>query len=118
MRKYLKTHLGNIHSVHHRNYVPYSYAASYNHPIEGFFNDILGAYVASAAIGLTEPEMLVFFSVASVKAVDDHSGLLIPFNPIRLWALFFKNGLVHHNIHHQVWGLKVSTIPPPRVIVP
>ena len=99
---------GHIHSVHHYNYVPYSYAASYNHPIEGLLNDILGSFVAAKVTGLSDREALVFFTVASIKAVDDHASMELPFNPIRIWGWFFGNGMVHHNIHHQMWGLKVS----------
>ncbi|WQF80925.1 Putative fatty acid hydroxylase [Colletotrichum destructivum] len=97
-----------IHSVHHYNYIPYSYAASYNHPIEGFFNDILGSYISSRLIGLSDREAMVFFATASVKAVDDHASLELPWNPLNLWGWAFGNGMVHHNIHHQVWGLKTN----------
>ncbi|KAL8283019.1 hypothetical protein RB597_010420 [Gaeumannomyces tritici] len=97
-----------IHSVHHYNYIPYSYAASYNHPIEGFFNDILGSYLSSRFVGLSDREAMVFFATASVKAVDDHASLELPWNPINLWGWIFGNGMVHHNIHHQVWGLKTN----------
>ncbi|KAK1807080.1 Sphingolipid C4-hydroxylase sur2, partial [Friedmanniomyces endolithicus] len=43
MNKYLYT---AIHSRHHRLYVPYAYGALYNHPVEGFFLDTLGAGLA------------------------------------------------------------------------
>ncbi|KAL0935774.1 Sphingolipid C4-hydroxylase SUR2 [Colletotrichum truncatum] len=106
-----------IHSVHHYNYIPYSYAASYNHPIEGFFNDILGSYLSSRLVGLSDREAMVFFATASVKAVDDHASLELPWNPLNLWGYIFGNGMVHHNIHHQVWGLKVRKLSCPLVLL-
>jgi sphinganine C4-monooxygenase len=76
--------------------------------VEAFIHDILGPYLASHCVGLSDLECTFFYTLATVKAVDDHAGVQLPWNPIRLWGLFFGNGLVYHNIHHQVWGLKVS----------
>jgi sphinganine C4-monooxygenase len=100
--------LGNIHYVHHQLYTPYSYGASYNHPVEGFFLDILGPFVAAKCVGLSNRESAVFFTIATIKAVDDHSGYRIPGDPIRIFEIVNGNGPIFHNVHHQPWGLKVS----------
>jgi sphinganine C4-monooxygenase len=104
----LTVDLGNIHYVHHQLYTPYSYGASYNHPVEGFFLDILGPFVAAKCVGLSNRESAFFFTIATIKAVDDHSGYRIPGDPIRIFEIVDGNGPIFHNIHHQSWGLKVS----------
>jgi sphinganine C4-monooxygenase len=90
--------------------VPYSFATNYNHPLEGFFNDILDAFISSRFTGLTEREAMVFFCTAQVKAVDDHSSMDIPWNPLRLFGIIFGNNMVYHTVHHQTWVLKVSRV--------
>lgn len=98
---------GKIHSVHHLNYIPYSFAGGYNHPLEGF-SDILAAQVAVVVVGISHREAASFFTVAALKAVDDHSGYMLPLNPFRFWRWFFGTGPVYHTIHHQRWGFKVG----------
>jgi sphinganine C4-monooxygenase len=106
--------LGNIHSVHHYNYIPYSFAAAYNHPVEGFFNDIVGFFLSALFVGLSDRESTVFYTIATIKTVDDHAGFALPYIPFHLWGWLFGNGMVYHNIHHQAWGLKVSFESLPR----
>lgn len=43
----------HVHSVHHRLYVPYAFGALYNHPLEGFVLDSLGAVVSEAGARMT-----------------------------------------------------------------
>jgi sphinganine C4-monooxygenase len=99
---------GTVHSIHHLNYVPYSFAGGYNHPVEGF-SDILAAQVAVKVIGISHREAAFFYTVAALKAVDDHSGYMLPLNPFRSWRWVFGNGPVYHTVHHQRWGFKVCS---------
>lgn len=66
----------HIHSWHHRLYVPYAFGALYNHPIEGFMFDSLGALVAHTAAGLTTRQAILFFFISTAKTVDDHCGFV------------------------------------------
>ncbi|RIB18605.1 fatty acid hydroxylase superfamily-domain-containing protein [Gigaspora rosea] len=93
----------HIHSRHHRLYAPYAFGALYNHPIEGFLFDSLGAVIAFTLSGLSVKGAIVFFAFSTFKTVDDHSGYDIPFNPIQR---IFGNNAIYHDIHHQTYGLK------------
>ncbi|CAG8473429.1 8577_t:CDS:2 [Paraglomus occultum] len=93
----------HIHSVHHRLYVPYAFGALYNHPLEGFVMDIVGAGLAFKLTGMTTREGMAFFSFATMKTVDDHCGYALPFNPLQL---IFGNNAAYHDIHHQSYGIK------------
>ena len=93
------------HSRHHRLYVPYAYGALYNHPVEGFIFDTLGAGVAYLSMGMTTRQAMCFFVFSTIKTVDDHSGYVLPFDPLQY---FFPNNASYHDIHHQSWGIKTN----------
>ncbi|WVZ94645.1 hypothetical protein U9M48_040512 [Paspalum notatum var. saurae] len=59
----------NFHSWHNRLVVPYTFGALYGHPLEGFVVDTVGGLVAFQA-------SILFFSLYTVKAVDNHCGPL------------------------------------------
>ena len=88
-----------IHSRHHRLYVPYSYGALYNHPVEGFLLDSCGAVIAEWLTGMSVRQAAVLFTIATFKTVDDHCGYSLPFDPLQ-W--FTGNNSDYHDIHHQV----------------
>jgi sphinganine C4-monooxygenase len=102
MNKWLYT---NIHSRHHRLYVPYAYGALYNHPIEGFLLDTLGAGLAFKVTGMTILQGTAFFCFSSIKTVDDHCGYDFPWDPLQLIS---SNNAAYHDIHHQHWGIKTN----------
>lgn len=102
MNKWLYTH---IHSRHHRLYVPYAYGALYNHPIEGFLLDTLGAGIAFKLTGMTIRQGTCFFCFSSMKTVDDHCGYVFPWDPLQLIS---TNNAAYHDIHHQHWGIKTN----------
>lgn len=95
----------HFHSRHHRLYVPYAYGALYNHPIEGFLLDTLGAGGAYLLTGMTPRQGICFFSISTVKTVDDHCGYELPWDPLQLIS---SNNAVYHDIHHQTWGIKTN----------
>ncbi|KAF8978970.1 hypothetical protein BDQ17DRAFT_1550336 [Cyathus striatus] len=74
----------NIHSVHHRLYVPYAIGALYNHPVEALVLDSLGAAIAEAVTGMTTRQAMALFTLATLKAVDDHCGYNLPFDPFQI----------------------------------
>jgi len=102
MNKFLYTWL---HSRHHRLYVPYAYGALYNHPIEGFLLDTLGAGLAYLVTGMTVRQGLVFFTCSTIKTVDDHCGYAFPWDPLQHMT---SNNAAYHDIHHQSWGIKTN----------
>ncbi|KAL6304530.1 sphingosine hydroxylase [Sparassis latifolia] len=92
-----------IHSVHHRLYVPYAFGALYNHPLEGFLLDSVGAGFAEAIVGLAVRETVILFSLSTLKTVDDHCGYNLPWDPLQI---IFGNNADYHDIHHQSVGIK------------
>ena len=88
-----------FHSWHHRLYVPYAYGALYNHPLEGFVLDSLGALVAEWVTGMSTRQATLFFIFSTLKTVDDHCGYSLPWDPLQ-WLT--GNNAEYHDIHHQV----------------
>ncbi|KAH9995071.1 fatty acid hydroxylase superfamily-domain-containing protein [Russula vinacea] len=100
LNRFLYKHL---HSVHHRLYVPYAYGALYNHPIEGFVLDTLGALLTETVTGLSVRQAMLFFVLSTCKTVDDHCGYSLPFDPLQMLS---GNTADYHDIHHQAIGIK------------
>ncbi|KAG0503838.1 hypothetical protein HPP92_003910 [Vanilla planifolia] len=100
--KFLYKH---VHSKHHTLVVPYAFGAQYNHPLEGLLLDTVGGAVSFLVSGMTPRTAMYFFSLATVKAVDDHCGLWLPVN---LLQLLFYNNSAYHDIHHQLYGTKYN----------
>jgi len=102
MNKFLYT---TFHSRHHRLYVPYAYGALYNHPFEGFLLDTLGTGIAYLAAGMTVRQSMWFFTMSTIKTVDDHCGYAFPWDPLQHLT---SNNAGYHDVHHQSWGIKTN----------
>ena len=102
LNKYLYT---TFHSRHHRLYVPYAYGALYNHPVEGFLLDTLGTGVAYLVSAMTSRQSMWFFTLCTIKTVDDHCGYALPWDPLQRIT---GNNASYHDIHHQSWGIKTN----------
>lgn len=92
-----------FHSRHHRLYVPFSFGALYNDPVEGFLLDTVGTGLVAFLLKLTPREGMLLFTFATMKTVDDHCGYKLPFDPFQI---IFPNNALYHDIHHQTWGFK------------
>ncbi|KAG6906693.1 hypothetical protein DXG01_012563 [Tephrocybe rancida] len=92
-----------FHSVHHRLYVPYAFGSLYNHPVEGFLLDSLGAVLAESLTFMSTRQAMLLFTFSTLKTVDDHCGYSLPFDPLQL---FTGNNADYHDIHHQAIGIK------------
>ncbi|KAF9457203.1 sphingosine hydroxylase [Collybia nuda] len=98
-----------FHSWHHRLYVPYAFGSLYNHPVEGFVLDSLGAAIAESLTGLTTRQAMLLFSFSTLKTVDDHCGYNFPYDPFQWMS---GNNADYHDIHHQVVGIKSNFAQP------
>lgn len=96
VNKFLYRH---FHSWHHRLYVPYAFGSLYNHPVEGFLLDTLGAALAEALSGMTIRQAMLLFCLSTFKTVDDHCGYRLPLDPLQMIT---SNNADYHDIHHQV----------------
>ncbi|KAJ5458738.1 hypothetical protein N7475_010126 [Penicillium sp. IBT 31633x] len=94
-----------FHSRHHRLYVPYAFGALYNHPFEGFLLDTAGTGVGFLVSGMTTRQAMWFFTMSTIKTVDDHCGYAFPWDPLQH---FTSNNAAYHDIHHQSWGIKTN----------
>lgn len=92
-------YLYKIHSVHHRLHVPYAFGASYSHPIEGLLIDCLSMIMGETVAKLSVRQTLFLCTISSIKAVDDHCGYKLPYDPFQM---FSGNTADFHDIHHQV----------------
>jgi sphinganine C4-monooxygenase len=88
----------HVHSWHHRLYVPYSFGALYNHPLEGFLFDTLGATIAHSCALMTMRQGIFFFVLSTAKTVDDHCGFAFPWDPLQH---LFGNNSDYHDIHRK-----------------
>jgi len=92
-----------VHSVHHRLYVPYAFGSLYNHPLEGFLLDSLGGILSEYCSFMTTRQTVLFFTISTLKTVDDHCGYVFPFDPFQMMS---GNNADYHDIHHQIIGIK------------
>lgn len=97
--------LVKFHSRHHRLYVPYAFGALYNHPVEGFLLDTAGTGVAFLTAGMSTRQSMWFFTMSTIKTVDDHCGYEFPWDPLQKIT---SNNAAYHDIHHQSWGIKTN----------
>lgn len=102
MNKWLYT---TFHSRHHRLYVPYAYGALYNHPFEGFLLDTVGTGLAYLVSGMTCRQSMWFYTMTTIKTVDDHCGYSFPWDPLQHIT---SNNAGYHDVHHQSWGIKTN----------
>lgn len=102
--------IGNIHCVHHKLYVPYSFGALYNHWAESLFQDDLGGVLSVTIVGLSDWEQVLFYAWTMAKSVEDHAGYELPFSPFVIMGRLTGSGVAYHNVHHQIWGHKVSGV--------
>ncbi|CAA7401898.1 unnamed protein product [Spirodela intermedia] len=94
-----------LHARHHLLVVPYAYGAQFNHPLDGLIIESMSAGLAYAISGMSQRAAIVFYSLSVLKAVDDHCGLYIPWNPIHI---IFRNNAAYHDVHHQLAGAKYN----------
>ena len=85
--------------------MPYAYGALYNHPVEGFVLDTLGAALGYKFTMLSPRMGMAFFTGSMMKTVDDHCGYALPFDPLQHIT---SNNAAYHDIHHQSWGIKTN----------
>lgn len=95
----------NIHSQHHRLYVPYSWGGSYNHPIDSLCLDGMSYAVGCWASGISTRLSVFLFGYATFKNILDHCGYVFPWNPMRAIT---GTDAGFHDVHHQHWGLKTN----------
>ena len=95
----------HVHSHHHRLVVPYAFGALYNHPLEALLLDTVGGALSFLLTGMTPRTSVYFFTFATIKTIDDHCGLCLPYNPFHY---IFWNNTAYHDIHHQLHGLKYN----------
>lgn len=95
----------HLHSWHHRLLVPYAYGALYNHPLEGLILDTFGGAISFLVSGMHPRTAIFYFTFATMKTVDDHCGLVLPFSPFQR---LFKNNAAYHDIHHQLSGFRFN----------
>ncbi|KAJ3067007.1 hypothetical protein HDU98_009760 [Podochytrium sp. JEL0797] len=88
-----------FHIVHHELTVPFAFGALYNHPFEGFLLDTVGGAIPSLILNMHPWTSALFYSIATLKTVDDHCGYAWAWSP---GVLFNSNGAAYHDIHH--WG--------------
>ncbi|KAK1313266.1 Sphinganine C(4)-monooxygenase 2 [Acorus calamus] len=99
----------HLHSRHHRLVVPYAFGAQYNHPIDGLLIETASGAVAFLVSGMSPRASIFFFTFATIKGIDDHCGLMLPWNPFHV---FFRNNAAYHDVHHQLYGSKYNFAQP------
>ncbi|XVE85875.1 hypothetical protein DITRI_Ditri17bG0126500 [Diplodiscus trichospermus] len=98
-----------IHAQHHRLVVPYAYGAIYSHPSEAFLADTVGGSLGFLLSGMSARTSIFFFCFITIKNVDDHCGIMHPWNPLHL---IFRNNTAYHDLHHQLYGGKYNYAQP------
>ncbi|RKO96042.1 hypothetical protein CXG81DRAFT_5920, partial [Caulochytrium protostelioides] len=112
MHRLMHTHRGlyrRFHSVHHELTAPFAYGALYNHVVEGVVMDMAGAGIPKLLLRMHPWTSAIFYTLASLKTVDDHCGYALVSADSPLWwrccwplQALFSNNAAYHDVHH--WG--------------
>lgn len=86
-----------FHVVHHKITKTYSFMSFYNSYTEGILMDIVGALLTQRVCNLNVYQFNFFIAFATMKAVSDHSGYFLPFDPFT----WFPNNAKYHQKHHN-----------------
>lgn len=73
--------------------------------MEGFLLDTFGTGIGFLVSGMTNRQGMWFFTMSTIKTVDDHCGYEFPWDPLQH---FTSNNAAYHDIHHQSWGIKTN----------
>ncbi|KAI9807064.1 MAG: hypothetical protein M1825_005781 [Sarcosagium campestre] len=92
-----------LHATHHRLYITYAFGAVYAHPLEGLIIDTMAFTLGIVLTGMTARQTMVFNFIAVWKAMSDHCGYVLPWDP---FTHITGNNSKYHDVHHQTWGLK------------
>ncbi|XP_022775789.1 sphinganine C4-monooxygenase 2-like [Durio zibethinus] len=95
----------HFHSHHHRLVIPYAFGAFYSHQVDGLLFDTIGGALSAFLSGMSPRTSCYFSCFATIKAIDDHCGMLLPGNPFHI---FFWNNTAFHYIHHQLHSAKYN----------
>jgi len=86
-----------FHMVHHTITKTYSFMAFYNSYTEGILLDIVGAIITQRICFLNVYQFNTLIAIATMKAVSDHSGYMLPWDPFT----WFPNNALYHQKHHN-----------------
>lgn len=67
--------------------------------------DTAGTGIGFLVSGMTNRQAMWFFTMSTIKTVDDHCGYAFPWDPLQH---FTSNNAAYHDIHHQSWGIKTN----------
>ena len=67
--------------------------------------DTAGTGIGFLVSGMTTRQAMWFFTISTIKTVDDHCGYEFPWDPLQH---FTSNNAAYHDIHHQSWGIKTN----------
>lgn len=56
-------------------------------------------------VGMSTRQGMWFFSLSTLKTVDDHCGYAFPWDPLQYIT---ENNAAYHDVHHQSWGIKTN----------
>lgn len=91
----------HAHLVHHKSINPSPWAAYSFHPIEGFFEALIGPIII-VFVPVHISALGIFFLFQIIYNVYGHSGYeLYPKNFNKHWLGKWINTSVHHNLHHK-----------------
>jgi sterol desaturase/sphingolipid hydroxylase (fatty acid hydroxylase superfamily) len=101
----------HVHSKHHSYTAPFALAGEVAHPLEFLFGFLVPIFAGPAAVGLCHGPVHVtvlwaWLLFRELRSVDAHSGLHLPFHPLRLVP--FYGGARYHDRHHSLKGRQTN----------
>jgi sterol desaturase/sphingolipid hydroxylase (fatty acid hydroxylase superfamily) len=88
-----------IHKKHHLFNYSIGIAATYAHPIEDLFANLIPTLLGSLLIGSHFIVFLIWIILRLMETIDAHSGYSFSFSPFGL--LPFQGGVERHDFHHS-----------------
>jgi methylsterol monooxygenase/4-alpha-methyl-delta7-sterol-4alpha-methyl oxidase len=93
--------MSNIHYLHHKHKITVGAAATYSHPLEFIFGNVLSAASGALILGkrMHYWTFMMFITFIQTNTINGHSGYDFPWSPFSILPM--ATTAEYHDFHHS-----------------